>query len=423
MARAYQNRPRRDTRKLTQFFHSHQELLLPFVDLIESSKLMIGELMGLANTALVESVLTMSAQKLAGPKQRGRRGEDVCWHGSQRGKITLSDRKLQVRRPRLCRRGGGEVAIPAYDALQSDEAFARRVEELAMKGVSTRDYASVIGELAETVGVSKSSVSREFIEASAQSLEALIGRRWDGVDLLVIYVDGVRFGDHLVLAALGVDSEGKKHVLGVVPGASENLEAAVRLLEGLAERGVDPSRRYLWVIDGAKALRSAILRVYGEKQRVQRCRLHKMRNVRGELPEDLGKQAVAVMRAAFRLEAKEGKKKLQEYARWLEKAYPGGAASLREGLEELFTISELGIAGSLARCLGSTNIIESPFGTVQKPMRRVRRWQDGSMVVRWVASSMLAAEKKFRRIMGYKDLWQLGPALGRKEVKEARQLA
>jgi transposase-like protein len=191
----------------------------------------------------------------------------------------------------------------------------------------------------------------------------------------------------------------------------------------LVERGVSSSKRYLWVIDGSKALRGAIRSVFGEKQRVQRCRLHKMRNVRKELPEELGDQVVSVMRAAFRLSPKDGKAKLETQAQWLEKEYPGAAASLREGMDELFTINELGLPPSLMRCLATTNIIESPFGTMQKPMRRVTRWRHGEMVSRWAASSFLAAEKSFRRMMGYQDLWILAAALGRRQVAAAKKAA
>jgi transposase-like protein len=278
-------------------------------------------------------------------------------------------------------------------------------------GVSTRNYESVIGEMAETVGVSKSSVSREFVEASAKSIEELTSRPLGELDILIVYLDGVGYGDHHVIAALGVDRSGKKHVLGLTPGASENLEASTRLLEDLVDRGLDPEKRYLFVLDGAKALRSAVRRVFGTRQRIQRCRLHKMRNVLRELPKELGKQVASVMKAAFRMEADEGLAKLKKQAEWLETEYPGAAASLREGLDEMFTVSRMGLSCSLTRCVMSTNIIESPFGTVQQVTERVRNWKNGKMVTRWAASALLKAEKSFRRIMGYKDLWQLEAAL------------
>lgn len=412
MARAYQKkRPARESRKLREFFASHQQLFLPFLELIESSSSLIGEVLDQVSRSFVEGLLELSATKVAGPKHQGRSGGPVRRHGHQKGVVTLLDRKFRVSRPRLRRRDGGEVEIPGYELLREDRGFQERVEQLMMKGVSTRDYATVIGEMAETVGVSRSSVSREFLESSTRAIEKLTARRWDETDLLVIYMDGIVRGDHHVIAALGVDTGGYKHVLGLAAGASENLEASVRLLESLVERGVAPQKRYLWVIDGAKALRSAIRRAYGTKQVVQRCRIHKGRNVRKELPDDLAVQVASVMRAAFKLDASEGKAKLKQQAQWLKKEYPGAAASLCEGLEELFTISDLGLSPSLTRCLATTNIIESPFGTMQKPMGRVRRWRNGEMVMRWSASSFLAAEEKFRRIMGYRDLWQLEAAL------------
>ena len=423
MKGSYHGKACRDTRHLSRFFATHGQLFLPFLDLIEQSSSMIGEVLEQVNGAFIEGLLELSAMQVAGPPHQGRGGGPIRRHGHQRGRVMLSDRQLRVRRPRLRRREGAEVSIPVYDALQDDRKFQERVEALMMRGVSTRDYATVISELAETAGVSKSNVSREFIESSARSLETLTARRWDEVDLLVIYLDGIRFGDHHVLAALGVDSEGRKHVLGLVEGASENAEATVRLLEDLVERGVDSQQKYLFVIDGSKALRSAIRRVFGSRQKVQRCRLHKIRNVRRELPDELADQVVAVMKAAFRLEPKEGKVKLEQQAKWLATEYPGAAASLREGIDELFTVNDLGLPPSLFRCLTTTNIIESPFGTLQKPMRRVTRWRDGQMVTRWAASSFLTAEKKFRRIMGYSDLWMLEVALERKEVNSEGKAA
>jgi transposase-like protein len=390
------------------------------LELIETSSSMIGGVLEEVNKAVIEGLLELSATKVAGPAHQGKKTGPIRRHGRQPGVVTLPSAKVGVMRPRLRQRGGAEVAIPAYEAFQDDEGFSRRVEGILMRGVSTRDYGAVVSELSESIGVSKSEISREFLEASEKAIALLSARRFDDVNILVIYIDGIVRGDHHVVAALGVATDGSKHVLGVEPGASENGEVAVRLLEGLVERGVDPAKKYLFVIDGSKALRSAIRRVFGERQKVQRCRLHKMRNVRRGLPDDLAKQVVRVMKAAFRLEAAQGKAKLEAQARWLEKDYPGAAASLREGLEELFTISELGVSSSLVRCLGSTNIIESPFGTMQKPMRRVKRWRDGTMVLRWTATSFLAAEKTFRKIMGYQDLWQLEAMLrGKEATKEA----
>jgi transposase InsO family protein len=204
--------------------------------------------------------------------------------------VCLSTQKVRVSKPRLRKKGGGEqaeVSIPAYEAMQSDVALSEKLSSILMRGVSTRNYRDVIPEMAATCGVSKSSVSREFIEASAEQLQALAERRFDDLDLLVIYLDGVHFGGHHVIGAVGVDSEGRKHVLGLAEGATENAVVVKGLLESLVERGVRPDRRRLFVIDGSKALRAAIDAVFGSGDPVQRCRNHKVENVTGHLPQEL----------------------------------------------------------------------------------------------------------------------------------------
>ena len=232
-------------------------------------------------------------------------------------------------------------------------------------------------------------------------------RRLDGWDLLVIYLDGIQFGDYHVLGAVGVDVEGKKHVLGVREGASENTEVARALLEDLVVRGVDTGRRRLFVLDGSKALRSALDQVFGRQHPVQRCRHHKVRNVVGHLPKELQAQARATMRAAWKLEAKEGEQKLDQFARWLERDHPSAAASLREGLGEMFTINRLGLPPRLRRCLTSTNLIDSTHSGVRQKTHRVTNWKNGTMALRWAASSFVETEKSYRKIIGHQELWML----------------
>ena len=302
--------------------------------------------------------------------------------------FTCRTGKVRVERPRLRRRGageGGEVEVPAYAAMRRPGAVADRMLEVLMAGVSTRKYGRVIGEMADTVGVSKSAVSRETVEASERVLKELMERRLDAWDLLVIYLDGIQMGSHHVLAAVGVDSDGKKHVLGVREGASENAEVTSALLEDLVERGLDPGRRRLFVIDGSKALRKAIEKVFGQRHPIQRCRNHKLRNVLGHLPKDQHAQVKAVFRAAMKLDAKEGEQKLEQLARWLERDHPSAAASLREGLSEMFTINRLGLPPRLRKCLGSTNLIDSTHSGVRQKTRRVTNWKNGAMALRWAA--------------------------------------
>lgn len=402
-----------EDRRVVEFFVKHGQFLLPMIDLIEESSQAIDDLIDVVGRGAVEAVLQLSAQQLIGAKSQGRkvvRENGVRWHGRQWGSVALSDRKLRVERPRL-RDQQGEVTIPAYAVLQDDERMRARMLELLLSGVSTRDYQKVIREMADTVGVSKSSVSREFVEESATKLQELNERSLVGQELLIIYLDGMVYGEHHVLGAVGIDSEGFKHALGLRLGSSENAVVAKDLLTDLVARGLEPQVMRLFVIDGSKALRKAVKEVFGEYAVVQRCRTHKLRNVLSYLPQHLQDQTAAVIRAAYKLPYKEGLARLKMQAAWLQKEHPQAAASLLEGLEETFTVNRLGLTATLMKCLTTTNIIENPNGTVRRQTRRVSRWQDGTMVLRWAASSLLNAEKKFRRVSGYRELWMLENAL------------
>ena len=407
-----------NSKRLAEFFSRHGQGLLPMVDLIEQSRLAVDELIDVAGRATIEAVLQLSAEHVAGARTPGQRRRGVLWHGRQAGRVCLKERKLGVTKPRLREKGGGEVAVPAYAAMQ-ENGMSQRMLDVLMRGISTRQYAEVLPEMASTCGVSKSTVSREAAEAGEAALKELVERRFEGIDLLVIYIDGMQFGEQHVISAVGVDRAGHKHVLGMQQGATENAAAVEDLLEQLVARGLDPKAKRLFVIDGAKALRAAINKVFGAQHPVQRCRNHKIRNVCDRLPEEQKDQVKAAMRTSYKLEAREGMARLRKLADWLEQESPAAANSLREGLEECFTINRLGIPLSLHRCLATTNLIESPQSGVRMRTRRVCRWRDATMVQRWAAASFLATEKNFRRIMGWKDLWQLETILGRKVSDQA----
>ncbi len=403
-----------DSRELAKRLSKESGFIEPLVDLLEKSRIAVDEMFDYLGRMTLETVLLISASNVAGEPHQGRKGGNIIRHGVQEGVVSLGDRKIRVQKPRLRERvedGGREVAIPAYEAMQSDESLGSHILSTMMKGVSTRNYEDFLPESCERFGVSKSSVSREFVERSEAECKRLLERRFDDLDILVIYVDGMIYADHSVIVAVGVEGNGCKHVLGVMEGATENAVVAKALLESLVERGVSTGVRRLFVIDGSKALRAAIDAVFGEGNPVQRCRNHKIRNVKGYLPIDMGEYAAISMKAAFKLDANLGIKKLRELAESFSKQYPDAASSLLEGLEEMFTINSLGVSGGLRRSLGSTNIIESAIGCVKRRTGRVSRWRDGSMVKRWVASSLLDAEKRFRRIFGYNDLWMLEAAL------------
>jgi transposase-like protein len=328
-----------------------------------------------------------------------------------------------VRKPRLRDKARGcEVDVPAYECLSRDSRAGKRVRDILIAGVSTRKYATVLPRAAGTVGVSKSSVSREFVEASAQQLRELNERDLGPLRLLVIYLDGIVIDAHHVLAAVGVDEQGDKHLLGLAAGSSENAAVVKDLLRSLLARGLATDVAYLFVIDGSKALRSGIEEVFGERAKVQRCRTHKVRNVLERLPQEQRAQTKAVMNAAFKLDAKAGMDKLRRQAKWLEADHADAAASMLEGIEEMFTVNRLGLPPTLMRCLTTTNIIENPNGIVRSTTRRVKRWRDQHMALRWAAAGFLEAQKSFRKLQGFKDLWILRAALGR-DTKQARKAA
>lgn len=403
--------------ELAQFLAKDGQLLLPMLDLIEQAQCAVDEVVDVMGRATIEAILRMSAEQLAGPKQQGKSAErEVVYHGSRAGRVALSERQLRVRTPRLRKKqaAGGEsaeVEIPAYQAMQKEQRLADRMLEIMMAGVSTRRYRDVLPEMAGQVGISKSQVSREFIESGERMLKQLAEKDFSERDILVVYIDGIQLGTYHVICAVGVDSGGHKHVLGLREGATENAQVATALLEDLAARGLDAFPRRLFVIDGSKALRKAIDQVFGDDQPVQRCRNHKLRNVLGHLPKKQHDQARATIRAAWKLDADEGMAKLKQYAEWLEQDWPHAAGSLREGLTELFTINRLGLPGSLRRCLGTTNVIDNSHSAVRQRTQRVKNWQNGVMALRWSAASFEAASKNFRRIMGHQHLWMLKAVL------------
>jgi transposase-like protein len=405
-----------------QFAKANGQLLLPLVELITQARIAVDEVIGVIGRRTIETVLQLSAAEVAGERTPGKPSGDILWHGSQAGRVMLADRQLKVQRPRLRHRQDGEVKVPAYQALQANDGTAQRMIGALLRGVSTRQYEEVLPEMAATAGVSRSSVSRQAAEGSVEQLRQLQERRWEAVDLLAIYIDGQRFGDHHVISAVGVDRGGDKHVLGIEIGATENAAAVKKLLVGLRDRGLKTDQQYLFVIDGAKALRAGIEEVFGADQPVQRCRNHKMRNVIDELPREQHAQVLNVMRAAWKLsDAEEGMKRLEGLARFLEHEYESAARSLREGMAEMFTIQRLKLPPSLYKCLGTTNVIESPQSGVQKRTGNVTRWRDAAMVERWVASAWLLTEKHFRKVIGHEHLWTLAVNLGREESQNAKE--
>jgi putative transposase len=401
---------------IEQFCRANGQILLPILGLIDNASQVVETVIYEIGHQTLEQILVLSAEQVAGPRTPGKASGDIRYHGSQSGRVQLMDRKLKMKRPRLRHKTEGEVKIPAYERLRQDRGLGQHLLGALLRGISTREYQEVLPQMAETVGVSRSAISRKAIEASVEQLQELRERRWEKIEILVIYIDGQRFAEHHILSAVGVDREGKKHILGIEPGATENAASVLRLLTHLRDQGLPTDRKYLFVIDGAKALRAAIKEVFGAEQPVQRCRNHKIRNVLDELPKEQHNQTRNLMRAAWKVKtAEEGEKRLEQLARFLEREYESAARSLREGLKEMFTLQRLQIPASLHKCLATTNVIESPQSGVERRTHKVTRWRDAGMVERWVASAWLLTEKHFRRIDGHADLWALAAILGRED--------
>jgi transposase-like protein len=358
-------------------------------------------------------LLEDEVERLCGPRYRRQADRTASRYGRQPGVITLAGQKLSVARPRARytdRRG--EVPLETYALLQRDEALPEACLKRMVRGVSTRDYEGVVDLAREGFGVKKSSVSRGFVRASAAAVKELATRRFDGVRFAAVFIDGVEYAGETMVVALGMTAEGTKRVLGLRQGATENAEVVTSLLEELRERGLDTSRPTLFVLDGAKALRAAVRRVWGRQAVIQRCRVHKKRNVRAHLADEHHAELDRRLGTAWaETNYEQALSQLQGSVRWLERLSPDAAASLREGLEETITVIRLGVPDLLRKTLASTNPIESALDVVRTLTRRVKRWRAGDMRRRWCTAGLLRAEEKFNRVQGYRQIPQLLAAL------------
>ncbi len=336
-------------------------------------------------------------------------------YGHQRGVVVIAGQKLPVRRPRIrYTQRCGEAELETYGRLQSPEAMPQSVLKRLVRGVSCRDYEGVVDLAREGFGVHKSSVSRSFVRASAGEVRQVAERRFDGMRFPVIYLDGVQYAGQTMICALGITEDGTKRLLGVRQGATENAAVCTALLEDLCGRGLDTSAPTLLVLDGAKALAAAVKRVWGANGLIQRCQVHKKRNVQEHLPQKHWPELSRQLSAAYHApDYDQALKRLKTTARWLERLNPDAAASLREGMEETLTVVRLGVPELLRRTLATTNPIESAFSVAENVTRRVKCWRDGAMRQRWCTAGLLRAESKFRRVKGYRHMPQFLRTLDR----------
>jgi transposase-like protein len=391
----------------------------------------LGELVGAAREGLlalsvgvglrvVHELMEAEVTEIAGPKGKHDPDRTVSRHGHEDGSMTLGGRRVPVDRPRVRTADGKrELPLSSYRYFADRDPLQRAVMDRMLAGVSTRKFARVgepVGEQVEQTASakSKSSVSEMFIERTRTALEELMARRLEDMRLAVMMLDGLDIAERCHVVALGITTDGVKVPLGLWEGSTENATLARTLLADLVDRGLDPDQAILFVLDGGKALRKAIKDVFGERALVHRCHRHKERNVLDLLPERDRPRVLARIRAAWALKsALQAERELEALASELERSWPDAAASLREGMSETLTLMRLGVAGSLAKTLSSTNPIESMIEIVRTTQRNVKRWQTGDMRKRWTAAGMLVAEAQFRRIIGYSDLAKLVIAIER----------
>jgi transposase-like protein len=334
-------------------------------------------------------------------------------YGHQRGVVMLAGQKLPIERPRVRgAAGGGEVPLETYARLQSPDAMPQAVLRRMVRGVSTREYENVVDMARDGFSVAKSSVSRGFVRASAADVKALAERRFDGERFVVVMIDGVEYAGETMAVALGITEDGTKRVLGLRQGATENADVCAALLEDLRERGLDPGSPTLFVLDGAKALHAAVTQVWGKNAVIQRCQVHKRRNLKAHVPEKHWPELERRLSEAYHeTDYARAKASLGGTARWLDRLNADAAASLREGLEETLTVVRLGVPATLRRTLATTNPIESALSVTRRVTARVTRWRDGDMRRRWCVAGLLRAEGKFRRVKGHRAMPTLLKAL------------
>ena len=374
-----------------------------------------------AGLACVDEVLEGERTMLCGARYQHLSPREALRAGHVASSLVLGGRRVAVTRPRARSVDGHELSLPSWRQWSARDPLTERALEQMVLGVSTRRYARSLEPLPQeltTRSASKSAVSERFVYGTERKLAELMSRDLSGLALVALMLDGVRFAEHLIVAGGGSGRTGAKTRAGLARRGDRECGGSACVALGLIERGLNPNRSRLVVIDGAKALHKAVVEVFGEYALVQRCREHKKRNVTEALPERLRASVRSAMSQAYATrDPKRARRLLDNLGRRLEHQHPGAAASLREGLDESLSVMRLGLPENLERVLSSTNLIENLFSRVGEIGRRVKRWQSGTMVLRWTAAGVLEAERGFRKLVGYRALPILVAALRARDVQ------
>jgi putative transposase len=410
--------PGRRTRKIERQAHAQaREVQLPLdvAALVEMTREALSSFAVEMGLKVAQCLLEDEVTQRCGQRHERQPGRQETRFGHQAGFITIAGQKVSLAKPRVrSTHGRGEADLERYRLLQSPDAMPQAALEHLVNGVSTRRYEQVVQLARAGFGVKKSSVSRGFVRASAAEVERLAARRFEDERFAVIFVDAQPYAGEMMVVALGITTAGEKRLLGLRQGATENATVVTSLLEDLRERGVRTDVPTLFVLDGAKALRAAVIRVWGKFAVIQRCQIHKRRNVEAHLPdkhhEELGQRLNAAYHETNQTQALT---LLRATVKWLRRIHPAAAGSLEEGLEETLTVVRLGVPELLRKTLSTTNPIESAFSVAESVTRRVKRWRDGDMRERWCVAGLVDAESRFNRVKGHKHMPQLLTALER----------
>jgi transposase-like protein len=404
------------------------QAMLPILGVLATVKNGLYDVVIGAGLRVLEALLEQERIELCGPRYRHNREREVVrWGYDEHAELVLGGRRVGVKRPRARSKSGKEVPLPSWEQFSAEDPLLTRAVEQMLVGVATRKYKRSLEPLPAGVserGTSKSAVSRRFVEATEAQLEKWLAEPLGDFAIAVLMLDGIVCGAHTVLVALGIDEQGYKRVLGVCEGATENAAACTALLSNLVDRGLRTDRSILVVIDGSKALAKSVRDVFGNRALIQRCQVHKKRNVLARLPDAMRDEIGTLISTAYRSsDPQRAMRLLKNIARRLERAHPGAAAALREGLEETLTVVAFQLPEALARTLSTTNPIENLNGRIRDVSSNVKRWQGGTMVLRWVAASLGEAAKGFRRLKGYQGMPKLLAALRAHDARIGISLA
>ena len=392
------------------------QLVLPMAEMVGWLRRGVGELIRQAGVQLVGLLMEEEVRELVGERSQPQSARTANRWGTERGYCVVMGQKVPIERPRVRTTGDREVRLGSYELFHRGEPLTETVWEKLMLGLSTRKYGQAIRQFTEAYGLEKSAVSEHFIEASRAKLKEMMERRLEKMRLCALLIDATPFQGQQMVAALGIAQDGQKTILGLRQGATENATVVGELLGDLVSRGLDFTEPRLYILDGAKALSAAVKKYAGESAAIQRCQVHKRRNVLDHLTDEQRPAVAKKLNAAYALEDHAAAKQaLNLLHRELMDLNPSAARSLGEGLEETLTVHRLHVPMQLRKTLASTNVIESAFSIVEQVCKNVKRWHGGDQRERWVGSGLLVAQKQFRRVTGYKQI----PAL----IRELNALA